>query len=73
MIIIIIIMDFFLFSNFSKDPPSPEMSENMHQSPDTPECAMPYRLSNAIHQESQSSFVFGLQWIRFISVLCLLD
>lgn len=31
------------------------MSENMHQSPDTPECAMPYRLSNAIHQESQST------------------
>lgn len=44
-----------LFYYIIKDPSSPEMSENMHQSPDTPECAMPYRLSNAIHQESQST------------------
>lgn len=45
------------FFRFLKDPSSPEMSENMHQSPDTPECAMPYRLSSAIHQESQSSLL----------------
>lgn len=30
------------------------MDESMHQSPDTPECAIPYRLSSAIHQESTS-------------------
>nr|CAH0103277.1 unnamed protein product [Daphnia galeata] len=43
----------------SFDPSSPEMSENMHQSPDTPECAMPYRLSNAIQQEKLETWSVG--------------
>lgn len=38
-----------------QEPSSPEMSEDMHQSPDTPECAMPYRLTASIHHESPSS------------------
>ena len=37
-----------------QDPPSsPETSESMHQSPDTPECAMSYRLTSSIHPDSQ--------------------
>ena len=36
-----------------QDPPSPGLSE-MHQSPDTPECAMPcYRLHNSLNHESK--------------------
>jgi len=51
-----------------QDPPSsPETSESMHQSPDTPECAMSYRLTSSIHPDSQWLFIlFYYDFVHFL-------
>lgn len=53
-----------------QDPPSsPETSESMHQSPDTPECAMSYRLATSIHPDSQWFFFYNIFQFLFVITL----